>query len=400
MGINFAVILVNDENGVLCTNEPLDSGLTIVLVLSFHYGKLFDLLRKRKLPAIVIRLLLDMYTRQRMRAVWNGSASESFSIENGVKQGGILSPILFCVYIDELLNCLIESKLGCHIGHVSYSALGYADDVGLLTPSVQALQDLLHICETFSEEFRVVYNSKKTTCMRIGSNGDPPARAVSLNGSPLTWTRRIKHLGNIITCDLKDSEDITFKKGAFISQVNRLNCKMSQVSGNVKGQLMQTYCCSWYGCQTWDLASKSACQMNTEWNKAVRRTLRVPYTTHTNLLPLLVKGKPFMTQHFSRVSKFVQSFVHSNNTSVVFIGALARYSSSGALGRNYTRCQNSACLEIPDTDLLARSHCIRELLDVRDGVIDIPGLDIDEVLTTINEICCNWFPLCIVCNIF
>ena len=169
-----------------------------------HYGKLFDLLRKRKLPATVIRLLLDMYTRKRMRAVWNGSASVSFSIENGVKQGGILSPILFCVYIDELLNCLIESKFGCHIGHVSYSALGYADDVGLLTPSVQALQDLLHICETFSEEFRVVFNSKKITCMRIGSNGDPPARAVSLNGSPLTWSRRIKHLGNIITCDLKD----------------------------------------------------------------------------------------------------------------------------------------------------------------------------------------------------
>ena len=287
-----------------------------------YYGKLFDLLRKRKLPATVIRLLLHMFTRQRMRAVWNGSASVSFSIENGVKQGGILSPILFCVYIDVLLNCLIESKLGCHIGCVSYSAVGYADDVGLLTPSVQALQDILHICETFSEEFRVVFNSKMTTCMRIGSNGDPPARAVSLNGSPLTWTRRIKHLGNIITCD---SEDITFKIGAFISQVNSLNCKMSEVSGNVKGQLLQTYCCSWYGCQTWDLASKSACQMNTEWNKAVRRTLRVPYTTHTNLLPLLVKGKPFMTQHFSRVSKFVQSFVRSNNTSVVF------YRSTGAL---------------------------------------------------------------------
>ena len=98
--------------------------------------------------------------------------------------------------------------------------------------------------------------------------------------------------------------------------------------------------------------------------------------------------------------KFVQSFVRSNNTSVAFIGALARYSSSCALGRNYTRCQNSACLEIPDTGLLARSHCIRELLDVRGGVLDIPGLDIDEFLATINEICCNWFSLCIICNLF
>ena len=58
----------------------------------------------------------------------------------------------------------------------------------------------------------VVFNSKKTMCMCIGSNSDPPARVVSLNGSPLTWTWRIKHLGNILTCDLKVSEDITLKK--------------------------------------------------------------------------------------------------------------------------------------------------------------------------------------------
>ena len=69
-----------------------------------HYGKLFSLLRDRKLPAVVVRLLLDMYTRQRMCTTWNGVLSEFFYTQNGVKQGGILSPILFCVYVDELLN--------------------------------------------------------------------------------------------------------------------------------------------------------------------------------------------------------------------------------------------------------------------------------------------------------
>ena len=92
----------------------------------------------------------SVYKRQRMRAVRNGSDSVSFSINNGVKQGGILSPIMFCDYIDELLYCLIESKCGCRIGHISYSVIGYADDVGLQTLSVQALQALLRICETFS----------------------------------------------------------------------------------------------------------------------------------------------------------------------------------------------------------------------------------------------------------
>ena len=41
-----------------------------------------------------------MYTRLKLRVPWNGKRSKVFSICNGVKQGGILSPILFCVYTD------------------------------------------------------------------------------------------------------------------------------------------------------------------------------------------------------------------------------------------------------------------------------------------------------------
>ena len=143
--------------------------------------------------------------------------------------------------------------------------------------------------------------------------------------------------------------------------------------------------------------------MNTEWNTAVRRTARSLHDAY-KYFAFAGQRKALYDSTFLPCVKICTIFCsfnnNNNNTSVVFIGALARYSSSGALGRNYTRCQDSACLEISDTDLLARSHWIRELLDVHDGVIDIPGLDIDEVLTTINEICCNWFPLCIICKLF
>ena len=47
----------------------------------------------------------------------------SFHVSNGVKQGGVLSPILFCVYLDELLLRLKCSGLGCHIDHVSVPAV-------------------------------------------------------------------------------------------------------------------------------------------------------------------------------------------------------------------------------------------------------------------------------------
>ena len=48
-----------------------------------HYGQLFRILQKRNLRAIVLRLLLDMYTRQSTCILWNGTRSLSFNTENG-----------------------------------------------------------------------------------------------------------------------------------------------------------------------------------------------------------------------------------------------------------------------------------------------------------------------------
>ena len=56
-------------------------------------------------------------------------------MENVVKQGGVLSPILFCVYFDELLKRLESSGMGWFIGHHFYGCVGYADDVKLVCPS-------------------------------------------------------------------------------------------------------------------------------------------------------------------------------------------------------------------------------------------------------------------------
>ena len=147
-----------------------------------------------------------------------------------------------------------------------------------MSPSVGALQKILHICENFAADYNVMFNERKTQCIAIGFNGALPNRSVYLNGSAVSWVTRVKHLGNLINFDLNDKDDILFKKSVFISQVNNLNAKFASIQSRVRGKLLQTYCCSWYGCQTWDAAGKFAIQVNTEWNKAVRRTLRIPYS--------------------------------------------------------------------------------------------------------------------------
>ena len=50
----------------------------------------------------IVRILVVWYNVQKMYIRWNNTMSDSFSVSNGVRQGGILSPYLFCVYMDDL----------------------------------------------------------------------------------------------------------------------------------------------------------------------------------------------------------------------------------------------------------------------------------------------------------
>ena len=129
-------------------------------------------------------------------------------------------------------------------------------------------------------------------------------------------------------------------------------------------------------------------RMNTEWNKAVRRTMNLPFKTRTNLLPLLVKGKSFAIQHRSRISKFLASFSTSSNAHVAFIGERAKHYSHSARERNATRCGSDVASASPDTDLAVRSHAIRELLDIRDGTLVLPGTVPEDIESAINYLCC------------
>ena len=78
-----------------------------------------------------------------------------------------MSPVLFCVYLDELLQRLHESGVGCYIGSVFVGALAYADDIALLAPTPSAMRRLLKICDTFGTEFSVAFNSSKSACVVV-----------------------------------------------------------------------------------------------------------------------------------------------------------------------------------------------------------------------------------------
>ena len=85
----------------------------------------------------ITKLLHHMYTNQSCYVKWGNEHSDSFNVSNCVKQGGVISPLLFSCYIDKRFSQLEHSGLGCHVG-ISYTgAFCYADDIA---PSMQCLK--------------------------------------------------------------------------------------------------------------------------------------------------------------------------------------------------------------------------------------------------------------------
>ena len=117
-----------------------------------HLGKLFSILLHKDIPTTVVRLYFDSYSRQKARVGWNIIMSEYFSVSNGVKQGGVLSSMLFSLSIDQLLQKLKQSGVGCHINGNFMGVLSYADDITLICPSIWGLNKILKICNTFSKK--------------------------------------------------------------------------------------------------------------------------------------------------------------------------------------------------------------------------------------------------------
>jgi hypothetical protein len=252
-----------------------------------RYDKLFALLIRRGLPAVIIRSLLDLYNRQKVRTRWKGRFSDSFSTCNGIRQGGVISPVLFCIYIDELLLKLARKGSGCWVGSHYYGALGYADDLTLLSPSVSGLRAMLNICEEFAEEYSVKYNAEKTVCL-LFNKADTNKPSVKLCNEELKWVESTKHLGTYLDSNMTESTEIRRKKHDLVQRVNYVVSTLGNCKDAIIKQVFNSKCAHFYGCQSWNLLDKNVKQFETMWNRCVRRILNLPNCTHRRLLPLLM----------------------------------------------------------------------------------------------------------------
>jgi Reverse transcriptase (RNA-dependent DNA polymerase) len=97
-----------------------------------------------------------------VRVSWGGAVSDYFSADNGVKQGAVLGPVLFCSYVDDLLLLLSKAGVGCFKGPNSVGALVYEDDIVLIAPTPTAICRLVALCESCARDYCISFNYLKS----------------------------------------------------------------------------------------------------------------------------------------------------------------------------------------------------------------------------------------------
>ena len=195
---------VNNGSRVFCTF--LDASKAFDRIV--HSG-LFLKLMERKVPLILLDIIISWYKGLACRVKWGESFSEWFEVTAGVRQGGVLSPDLYCIYVDELLTKLKRLNKGCYFFNRFAAAFFYADDMCILSPSVKGLKSLLQVCESYCIEWDIGLNAKKSRSLYFGKKATISYDMV-LNGNKVEWADEWPYLGvtlksgKVFNCSVTD----------------------------------------------------------------------------------------------------------------------------------------------------------------------------------------------------
>ena len=173
-----------------------------------HSG-LFLKLMERNIPLIFLNIIISWYKDLLCCVRWGDQQSDWFEVTAGVRQGGILSPDFYNIYVDDLISKLRSLRIGCYYLDIFAASLFYADDMAIIAPSLHGLQKLLDQCAKYCNEWDICLNAKKSKCMYFGKTTSSLCDMV-LEGRKVEWVNEWIYLGvtlrsgKIFSCSVVD----------------------------------------------------------------------------------------------------------------------------------------------------------------------------------------------------
>ena len=376
-----------------------------------RHSLLFKKLVAAGLSVIFVRLLLFIYMNQYANVRWNGSLSDIFSIKNGVRQGAILSGILYCFYTNDLFTILRRKRTGCWVNNVFMGIFGYSDDNLLVAPSKDSLQEMLKTCEEYASEHNLKFSTNidpkkcKTKCMAFLFKQRDPG-VIELCGDPLPWVPGGIHLGNTINTNVEGMrQDIRIKRAAFIQKNIDLNLEFQVCHPVTKVKMNQIYNYHFTGSPLWDLFSREAIMLENSWNTAVRIMFDLPMQTHKYLIEPVTQAKHLKHVLIERFLSFLNQIEKSKKQIPKQLLSFIKHdvrSTTGSNLRNILLLTNKNTIEeitLEDIKTIKYNQIekedewkvgfIREVTDIKFNQLEVENFSKEELDDILSYLCTN-----------
>ena len=286
------------------------------------HDKLFKKLEDRGIPGYLLRIIVYWYEHQTMSVRWGSIISQSFTVSNGVRQGGILSPHFFNIYVDNLSERLNKYNIGCVLGNQLLNHLIYADDLVLISPSTYGLSMLLKECENLGVELDIKFNSSKSAIMFIQPNfmNNMKKPIFKINGETINVVSDYVYLGHIFQNDFSDDMDIKKQRRKLFAQGNSIMRKFYMCTLQVKLTLFQSYCSPMYLAHLWtNYKQTTISKLYTAYHNILKMFIGVSKREHTRPICAYLNVKYCPALIRNNIYKFMCRLLLSENVFIVNI---------------------------------------------------------------------------------
>ncbi|KAL1446569.1 hypothetical protein WDU94_003622 [Cyamophila willieti] len=275
---------------------------------NLKHESLKDILEEIDIPKAELRLIENLYWNQKGKVRTKFGDSETFNIEKGVRQGCLISPILFNIYVEKIIEKALgmENK-GFTINGRIVNNLRYADDTLIIAKSKNELKRLLEQLQNACAEFGMRINMKKTKTMtvrKIEKQEEEPN--ITLGAETLEEVKKYPYLGADITHDARCVQEVKKRIGiAKNSFWKHKEILRRNVNLPTKLRILNTYIFSTftYACESWTIDEYIAKRITGFENWCYRRILRVKWTDKIRNVEILRRIGKSSFDLLSRIKK-------------------------------------------------------------------------------------------------
>ncbi|CAF0893931.1 unnamed protein product [Brachionus calyciflorus] len=306
-----------------------------IYVCAIDASKAFDKVNRQilfykligKVNPLIWRSLKRYYENSLALVTNQDQVSGIFKTTVGVKQGGPLSPKLFSIYIEELVQLIEKEQLGINAHGQQIAIILYADDILLICEEKDKLNRAIKICEQYGEKNEIKFNPEKTQLIVFGNKKqrEQPTE-IMMNQKKIDKVHKFKYLGVMINSknNNNDHTEQRIKKTIrSFHQINRLGITNPELRIKFKTQFYKTFCrpILAYGCEPLKINILQMKKLKKTEGALIKKTLGIPKKSKTTKLMTALEMESTDTMLLKRKLKFVKNLC-ANSFTKIFINNL------------------------------------------------------------------------------